>query len=165
MKTKIIEPENAGGTVIIPEEKPSNGGTQIIENTGTVIIENKGNNSASEQINNSNNVSEIIRLNGAPLSKGVEILGYKIKEQMNTNSGEADLYLVEKNSVTYVFKYYRNSHKPKIVIVEKIKELKNPNIIKLFEYGFYNERFFEIYEYAKAGNLNKCKKGSCLDGI
>ena len=158
MKTKIIEPENAGGTVIIPEEKPANGGTQIIENTGTVIIENSNSNSTTEQTNNSNNVSEIIRLNGVPLSKGVEILGYKIKEQMNTNSGEADLYLVEKNSVTYVFKYYRNSHKPKIVIVEKIKELKNPNIIKLFEYGFYNERFFEIYEYAKAGNLNKCKK-------
>lgn len=165
--TKIIEPENTGGTVIIPEETKNTNGTQIIENTGTVIIENsenksETNNSEAGQTNNSNNGSEIIRLNGVPLAKGTELLGYKIKDQMNTNSGEADLYLAEKDSVTYVFKYYRNSHKPKTLVVEKIKNLRNSHIIKLFEYGFYNERFFEIYEYAKAGNLNKCKKDGSL---
>ena len=160
--TKIIEPENAGGTVIISEENINNSATQIIENTGTVIIENSEKVSISIEKNDSNNISEIIRINGASLAKGIKVLGYEIREQMNTKSGEADLYLAEKNSITYVFKYYRNSHKPKTSVVEKIKNLRNIHIIKLFEYGFYNERFFEIYEFAKGGNLNKCRKDGSL---
>lgn len=160
--TIIIESEKTGGTVIIPEEKTNTGGTQIIEKSGTTIIETQENSFIPVEKKDSNNVTEIIRINGAPLAKGVEVIGYKIKEQMNTNSGEADLYLTEKDSTTYVFKYYRSSHKPKTLVVEKIKNLRNPHIIKLYEYGFYNERFFEIYEYAKAGNLNKCKKDGSL---
>ena len=57
-----------------------------------------------------------------------------------------------------VFKYYRKSHKPKSAVVEKIKNLKNPHILKLLDYGYYNDRFFEVYEYAKFSNINTRKK-------
>ena len=168
METKIIE-ENNTGTVII-EDNASNensaGGTQIIGETGTQIINEGGTQIIEESQPVSqepvNSVSQVVRLNGAPLANDVEVLGYKIKNQMNTRSGEADLYLAEKNSITYVFKYYRNSHKPKSAVVEKIKNLKNPHIVKLFDYGFYNDRFFEVYEYAKAGNVNARKKDGTL---
>ena len=168
METKIIE-ENNTGTVII-EDNTSNensaGGTQIIGETGTQII-NEGGTQIIEPVQPVpqqpvTSASQTIRLNGAPLEKDVEVLSYKIKNQMHTRSGEADLYIAEKNSTTYVFKYYRNSHKPKSAVVEKIKNLKNPHIVKLFDYGFYNDRFFEVYEYAKAGNVNARKKDGTL---
>ncbi len=156
--TVIIEDNNTSGTVIIEDSKQqtnSNGGTQIIENTGTVIIEN---NTTPENFGGDDGTNSIIRLTGTPLEKDVEVLGYKIIKQMNTSSGEADLYIAEKDTVPYVFKYYRNSHKPKSIVVEKIKNLKSTHIVKLFDYGFYNERFFEVYEYAKFGNVNTRKK-------
>lgn len=166
METKIIE-ENNTGTVIIDDNGVngnSSGGTQIIGEIGTQIIETAetailGDNIKSAQIEPTPDAAfQVINLNGPVLAKGVEVLGYRIKSQMDTKSGEADLYIAEKNSVTFVFKYYRNSHKPKSAVVEKIKNLKNSHIVKLFDYGFYNDRFFEVYEYAKFGNVSARKK-------
>lgn len=168
METKIIEtPENkgtviiedsssaqiqSGGTKIIEEQS---GGTQIIQNSGTQVIENSDTDDSSKKSSENAASLNIKRGSGVPVGKGVDVFGCEIKKQMETVSGEADLFIAEKDSKTVVFKYYRNSHKPKIAVVEKIKELKNPHIIKLLDYGFYNDRFFEVYEYAKFGSLDK----------
>lgn len=150
-------------TVILDDNKKSGSGTVILDEnnkpgSGTVIIDTPvAPSSATVPVNNSGSNSTP-RINGLPLAEGVEVLGYTIKTQMATNSAEADLFVAEKEKQSFAFKYYRNSHKPKLEVVEKIKNLQNPHIVKLFEYGFYNDRFFEIYEYAKAGNVNARKK-------
>ena len=159
METKIIEETNETGTQIIPETgtviiEQESGGTQIIPESGTVIIE-----SSSEPKDTSKEVLSDIKIaKGEPVGKDVIIFDYKIKYQKETNSGEADIFVAEKDSEIVVFKYYRKSHKPKNAVVEKIKNLKNPHILKLLDYGYYNDRFFEVYEYAKFSNINTRKK-------
>ena len=179
METKIIDNNSEGGTVILDNNTPA-GGTVILDGnnasgSGTVILDDNNNPASgtvllddpsavtSNQTNESlvqNNIpaAQAARLKGPILAEGVEVLTYTIKNQMNTNSAEADLYIAEKEGKTFAFKYYRSSHKPKNEVVEKIKNLKNPHIVKLYDYGFYNDRFFEVYEYARAGNLNAKKK-------
>ncbi len=159
METKIIEETNETGTQIIPETgtviiEQESGGTQIIPESGTVIIE------PSSEIKDfpKDIPSDIKTAKGEPVGKDVIIFDYKIKYQKETNSGEADIFVAEKDSEIVVFKYYRKSHKPKNAVVEKIKNLKNPHVLKLLDYGYYNDRFFEVYEYAKFSNINTRKK-------
>lgn len=167
--TVIIESEDTTGTVII--ENQENSGTVILDNsenteesTGTVILENneipKPENSENQPIQQNQPLQQEIqrKFSGEALTTGTTVDCWTIKSQMNTNSGEADLFLATKDDVTYVFKYYKGKHKPKSQVVEKIKNLKSKNIVKLLDYGFYNERFFEVYEYAQFGNINKKKK-------
>lgn len=165
METKIINNESQNtGTVII-----ENTGTQIIENSSTQIIENTGTQiieavpetkpePAVQDNPSENNETSIKQLSGAPVENNVTVDVYKIIKPMGTQSGEADLYYAEKDSETVVFKYYKNNHKPKIEVVRKIKSLKSNHIVKLLDYGFYNGKFFEVYEYAKKGNLAETKK-------
>lgn len=169
METKIID-ENFGTVIIGPNAENTgtviieNEGTQIIESTGTQIIEDsktviiEKKESEVNPLDIDSSANKIKFLTGNPIAKDVEVDGYKIKNQMDTKSGEADLYIATENETTVIFKYYRSSHKPKSSVVEKIKNLKNPHIVKLLDYGFYNNRFFEVYEYAKLGNINARKK-------
>lgn len=171
METKIIDEQKNTGTVIIDDSSETTGTVIIDENhetTGTVLIDNNLEDSGTVIIETSKNEDEafdsvstendIKKLTGSPITDNVEIANCKIKKQMDTKSGEADLYLATLGSETVVFKYYRNTHKPKSAVVEKISKLKNSHIIKLLDYGFYNNRFFEVYEYAKDGNINSRKK-------
>ena len=122
METKIIEETNETGTQIIPETgtviiEQESGGTQIIPESGTVIIE-----SSSEPKDAPNeNPSDIKIAQGDPVGKDVIVFDYKIKYQKDTNSGEADIFVAEKDSEIVVFKYYRKSHKPKNA--EEIKSI------------------------------------------
>ena len=186
MDTKILDDKktSGSGTVILEnnqgEEKVTGTGTVILENgsgegtgSGTVLLDGGaagaggaggagGDGAAPEPVvppvPGDVPAGQPSHLKGPQLASGVEVLGYKIKNQMNTNSAEADLFTAEKNGETFVLKYYRSSHKPKNAVVEIIKNLKNPHIVKLYDYGFYNERFFEVYEYAKGGNVSEKKK-------
>lgn len=87
------------------------------------------------------------------LSENEVINSYIIKNRMNTNSGEAEVYICEKDNQKYVLKYYYNLT-PKYEILEKLKGIGNPDIVSLYEYGEYNDHFYEILEYAAGGALN-----------
>lgn len=77
---------------------------------------------------------------------------YQIISQI-ARSGEAELFLVQSNNEKKVFKYYYSQYKPKDEILIKLKGLKHPDIIALLDYGFFQDRFFEISEYAEGGIL------------
>lgn len=160
METKIIDNKGTG-TVILNNGAGKGSGTVIINNApaggaGKSTASGSGT-SVLPVVKEKTSDSNFTRFSGQPLvgpqAKGIEILGYTITDVMESTSSEADLFYAEKNGERFVLKYYRGSHKPKSEVVKVIKNLKNPHIIKLYEYGFYNGRFFEIYEYAKAGKI------------
>jgi len=77
---------------------------------------------------------------------------YNIVKQI-ARSGEAEVFLVTINGNYLVFKYYYSQYKPKDEILVKLKGLRHPYIIALYDYGYYQDRFFEISEYASGGTL------------
>ncbi|MGQ9571382.1 MAG: protein kinase domain-containing protein, partial [Thermodesulfovibrionales bacterium] len=78
---------------------------------------------------------------------------YKILKVIARSTGEAEVYLVEKEKRRYVFKYYYPAFKPKDTILKQLKGLTHEYIIDLYEYGYYQDRFFEILEYAEGGTI------------
>jgi serine/threonine protein kinase len=82
------------------------------------------------------------------------ISGWEVASKINAASGEADLYIAQKGNAKGVVKYYRSAIKPKTAILDKIKGLNHPDIINVFEYGYYHDRFYEIMEYAAGGSLD-----------
>lgn len=91
-----------------------------------------------------------------PSSGGEIVLNgvlYSIVEPI-TVSGEAEVFLVERAGQRLVLKLYYSRFSPKMEIVEALKGLKHPDIIELVDYGDYQNRFFEIMEYAEGGSLD-----------
>jgi len=78
---------------------------------------------------------------------------YKIVKVIAKSTGEAEVYLVEKEKERSVFKYYYPYFKPKDSLLKQLKGLRHDDIVDLIDYGYYNDRFFEIMEYAEGGSL------------
>jgi len=68
-------------------------------------------------------------------------------------SGEAEVFLAEKNGQKLVVKLYYASFAPKEEVLEKLKSVKHPDIIELLDYGYYQNRFYEVMKYAEGGSL------------
>lgn len=142
--TQVINNVQSGGTQVI-NQNPVNGGTRVINqnpvNGGTQVI--------------GDNISNISRtFTGGLLTKEDVILGWRILEKIPVSSGEADLYIAEKNGEKGVIKYYRGNIHPKEELLKQLLQLKHPDIINIYEYGNYKGHFFEIMEYAKGGSLD-----------
>ena len=78
---------------------------------------------------------------------------YKILKVIAKSTGEAEIYLAEKENQKYVFKYYFPNFKPKDSLLKQLKGLHHDDIVGLIDYGYYKDRFFEILEYAEGGIL------------
>lgn len=85
---------------------------------------------------------------------GHMVNGYTIKNPLNTTSGEAVLYICQKDDKEYVFKIYREEDSLKQNVIDVL--LKNPskNLAKLYEVGTYDDKTYEIMEYYKEGSLH-----------
>ena len=84
--------------------------------------------------------------------------GYENGRQMPSTSTEADIYIVEKDGVSYILKLYRYGIEPKRDILQKIKELSQVyprQFIHVVDVGFDagQRRWFEVQEYARYGTL------------
>lgn len=79
--------------------------------------------------------------------------GYAIKNPINTTSGEAVLYLCQKEEKEYVFKIYREEDSLKQKVIDILLTNPSKNLAKLYEVGKYDERTYEIMEYYKEGSL------------
>jgi len=97
------------------------------------------------------------------LSNDVTLNGkqYQIVSQI-ARSGEAEVFLVTLNNLKLVFKYYYSQYKPKDEILNKLKGLQHQDIISLIDFGYYQDRFFEIAEYAEGGTLSDIMPVSSL---
>jgi len=83
-----------------------------------------------------------------------QVAGWEITGKLGTISGEADIYIAQKDGQKGVVKYYRSVTKPKTEILEKLKMLNHPDIVNIYDFGEYNDRFYEIMEYAEGGALD-----------
>ncbi|MDI9347998.1 MAG: protein kinase [Methylacidiphilales bacterium] len=80
-------------------------------------------------------------------------------------SGESEVYLVTRLGGYAVLKYYYSNFKPKDEILIKLKMLKHPDIVLLYDYGYYQSRFYEISEYAQGGTLLEYMPVTSLDAM
>jgi len=83
---------------------------------------------------------------------------YKILKTISRSTGEAEVYLLERDEKKFIFKYYYPAFKPKDDILRKLKGLTHEDIIDLIDYGYFQGRFFEILEYAEGGSLMDVKE-------
>ncbi|MFP3041675.1 serine/threonine protein kinase [Treponema primitia] len=114
--------------------------TQIL-NQGTQVLSNASTESGGN-------------FTGGLLQKGEFISGWIVDSKINVLSGEADLYIAAKDGTKSVIKHYRSTVKPKTAILESLKGLNHPDIVNVYEYGNYKDRFYEIMEYAEGGSLD-----------
>ncbi len=82
------------------------------------------------------------------------IAGYNLLKKIDARSGEADLFIAEKDNDVAVIKVYRTKLKAKTEILDALQSIDTSNIVQIKEFGYYNERFYEIMEYASGGALN-----------
>lgn len=85
---------------------------------------------------------------GTVLSGGYEIIG-----SLSVVSGEADLYICEKNGENYVAKFYKRKQAVKSEVIEKLKHINSPYVASPIESAIYGERTYEILPYYKNGSL------------
>ena len=98
---------------------------------------------------------------GGLLKRGDSIDGYVITKKISASSGEAELYICEKNSKEYILKYYYN----KTIfsdLEQKLKALNHKNVMKVYSCGKdkkrggagNNKRYsYEIDEFCEGESL------------
>ena len=88
---------------------------------------------------------------------------YSVVKQLSTKGAESDIYVIQKNNINYILKYYRLGIEPKKEVLSKLEQLsrESPNeIVKIYKTGFDEEskRWFEIQEYIENGSLREFKE-------
>lgn len=91
--------------------------------------------------------------------KNNRINDWLIGEKLNTNSSEADLYYTtnSKNGIKAILKIYRSNHTVNLSVFEKIKSIKNPHVVKIYDYGIKDNKQFVIEELLEGDSLDKTK--------
>jgi len=79
---------------------------------------------------------------------------YTIESLISENSGEAVIYKVTGDNKPLVFKYYKPNCRLPEKVIKKIQGNPQPGIIRIYDFGSYNDQDFEIMEYAEGGTLD-----------
>ena len=146
--------------------------TQINSNlqngNSTVINKEIGNNTvinkeidgtkmnASESPVSDSNITSInaVLSQGAVIKPGTVLCdSYIVENKLNTNTGEADLYLCTREDKEYVAKVYRRKVAVKNEIIQKLTSIESANVAKVYSTGDYNGYPLEIIPYYKNGSL------------
>ena len=80
--------------------------------------------------------------------------GYRIVKKMKKDSGEAELFIAQKDDKEFVLKYYRRENSIKKEVYELLLKNPHPNLPKLYAVGEYNGKTYEIMEYYPKGSLD-----------
>ncbi len=89
--------------------------------------------------------------------KSNQINDWIIGEKVNTNSSEAELYYTtnSKNGSKGILKIYRSNHGVNLSVFKKIKSIKNPYVVKIYDYGIKDNKQFVIEELLEGDSLDK----------
>ena len=90
---------------------------------------------------------------GKPLQYEFNGQSYKLVSKISDSSTEAEIFLMQKDEENFALKLYYPFVKPKLEIVKKLRELVHPDILSVIDFGYFNDRFFEILPYADQGSL------------
>ena len=128
---------------LAPESMPSNDTTYLSNDHGTSMDDPTG---------------EYFML------KGVR---YKKVRSLSENSGEAQVYLVERNGENYVLKIYYPTFNVNKKMLQVIYNFKFEMIVSLYDYGkTYVEgksRYYELMEYLEGGTMSEYKLNGDID--
>jgi len=79
---------------------------------------------------------------------------FKLVKTISLNTGEASIYLIEdEKKEKYVLKLYKHGMKPKEDLLKKLRSFTHEDIIKVYDYGYFSERFFELMDFAAGGSV------------
>ncbi|GKT09135.1 serine/threonine-protein kinase [Desulforhabdus sp. TSK] len=69
-------------------------------------------------------------------------------------TGEADVFAGRDSSsdTDIVIKYYRPNLSPKVEVLQQLRDLAHPDIVRLLDYGDWGGRFYEVLEYCVGGS-------------
>ncbi|MFA5524873.1 MAG: protein kinase [Tissierellales bacterium] len=79
--------------------------------------------------------------------------GYIIEGIIAENTGEATIFTCSKNNEKYVAKVYHRYKKPNVDILNIIKSIDSPYVIKILGDGEVQGRYFEILPFYEKGDL------------
>ena len=98
------------------------------------------------------------------LLKGVK---YRNLQCLSDNSGEAQVFLVEKDSEEYVLKIYYPNFNVNKNILRAVLNFDFEMIVRVFDYGKTyvdgKHRYYELMEYLRGGTLSEYKLGGDVD--
>jgi serine/threonine protein kinase len=84
---------------------------------------------------------------------------YVVHELLNNSGSQASVYVVQNEGIKCIVKLYYRGFKPVDEFVRTLKNHDCPYIAKLLDFGYEDDRYFEIYEYYSNGTLEE--KGKC----
>ena len=131
-----------GDTIRIPESSD----TVRIDNTQRIDQKQIISSGLGGGLNISAGTKNVYELNGTR---------YELLEKISESTTEAQIFLVAKGKQKYILKYYYPFVKPKTDVIEKLRSFSHPDIVKVIDSGYFEERFFEITTYADQGSLLK----------
>ena len=85
--------------------------------------------------------------------------GYVVQEQLDVESGEAEIHYCKKNNETFIAKIYKRSNSSEELFKEKkdffdrIKNINNSRLLIPIEFGMERQHMFEIQHFYKNGTL------------
>ena len=92
---------------------------------------------------------------------------YKKKSTLSENSGEAQVYLVEKDDKEYVLKVYYPNFNVNKKLLQAIYNFKFEMIVSLYDYGKTyvdgKSRYYELMEYLEGGTMSEYKLNGDVD--
>lgn len=93
-------------------------------------------------------------MSGGNISRGTVLCDkYIVKEKMQLQSGEADLYICSCSDETYVAKVYRRELSIKPEVVKSLKQITSPYIAPICDMGEWNGFTVEVMPYYRLGSL------------
>lgn len=85
---------------------------------------------------------------------------YRILSHLAEHGGESELYLCEDEHLPdthpdrqVVLKLYKPSLAPKQEVLNAIRNLAHPDLIRILDKGTWYERFYEVLEYCRGGSM------------
>jgi len=79
---------------------------------------------------------------------------YQKLKVISESTGEAQIFLLEKDGEKSVLKLYYPNIKPKEALIKKMRAISHKDILRVLDYGYYEGRFFELLEFAAGGTLD-----------
>ena len=84
---------------------------------------------------------------------GSLFLDCRVVEPLRVTSAEADLWILQKDTIKFILKHYRFGIEPKSSVTAAIAQSGATRIVKSFNTGKHDGRFYEIQEYIENGSL------------
>ncbi len=78
-------------------------------------------------------------------------IAYQYQGVLSKSGAGYETYVICHDNNKFIFKLYNPNFKPNVEILE----IEHENIMHILDYGYHNERFFEMMEYSESESLEK----------